>query len=127
MATKVVVVDGQQQLLDLIHRLQEVKDYDVSFCAFGATAFKCIKEQQPDVVVIDLSKPQALGLQLISTIKRDPTLSVTPIVLCTAPTPDVQQLLNQLAKMRLYVLHAPCSVDDLLAKIEEAIRHQDRE
>lgn len=121
MATKIVVVDGCDELLDVVHRLGQERKFEVTCCAFGAEALKCIKKVQPDVVVIDLSKTEILGLDLISILKTDPILSVTPIVLCTAPTPQFQRLLDQLAKMRLYVLQAPCEVDAFLAKIKEAL------
>ncbi len=120
MTKKILVLDSREALLDVISRLQR-EQYEVITCSFNAEAFKCIKDVQPHVVVIDLSRPDLPGLDLISIIKTDPTLSVTPLVVCTSPTPDVEQTVQQLAKMRLYVVRAPCSADDLIAKIKEAL------
>ncbi len=120
MARKIVVTDRSPVLLRLIARLQQER-YEVILCPFDAEVFKCIKNAQPDLIVMDLSDRGSLGLNIMSIIKTDATLSVTPIVLCTAPTPEVQQLLQQLAEMRLYVVHSPCNVEDYMARIEEAL------
>ncbi|MBI2955005.1 MAG: hypothetical protein HYY30_11870 [Chloroflexi bacterium] len=121
MGTKVAVVDGEPAMHELADRL-ETENYEVSLCPFDAEVLNCIKRVQPDVVVMDLSgPPEALGLNIIPIIKTDPTLSVTPLVICTSPTPEVEQLVKQLARVGLYVIRGPCGVDEFINAIEQAV------
>ncbi len=121
MPAKIVVVDDHRQLDKLIEQLQRRAEYEVAYCALDAEAFKCIQEQTPDVVVLDLADIPAPGLNLLTIIRSDSTLSVTPIVVWAVPSTDITELLAQLAMMRLYVLPSPSSTDQMIAKIEEAL------
>lgn len=120
MPTKITIVRDEEELQDLVERLRQNEEYEVGFCSLGPEAFKCIQENAPDLVVIDLRGPHAKGLNLMSVMMRDTSLSAKPIVLCTIPTPETEELLSQLAAMRLFVVQWPFAPDDIIAKIEEA-------
>ncbi len=121
MPTKIVIADDRRQMAGLVERLRQHSDYEVAYCALDAEAFKCIKDHAPDLVVLDMAELHTSGLNLLSVIRTDSTLSVLPIVVCATPSPEITQLLNQLALMQLYVIPSPYGIDQVTDKIEEAL------
>lgn len=74
---RILLVDDQQSLLDILQRWLVGSGYDVRVAADGMEALALGKEQRFDVLVTDLKMPGINGLQLMSLFKDlDPTIEV---------------------------------------------------
>ena len=81
---KVLVVDNEPVIGLLIKRgLELSKDYDVSVCTDSRDAFNAIKEQQPDIILVDVNMPGLSGPQLVQQLKSDETTRNIPCVYIT--------------------------------------------
>lgn len=81
---KVLVVDNEPVIGLLIKRGLELrKDYDVSVLTDSREAFKAIKEQQPDIILVDVNMPGISGPQLVQQLKSDDTTRNIPYVYIT--------------------------------------------
>jgi len=70
MKTKIMVVDDDQNMRDLMMTLLESEGYEVIPAENAAAAQTAFEGPQPDVVLLDLQLPDGHGLDLLPTIKK---------------------------------------------------------
>lgn len=79
---KILVVDGQEWVTDLISRLLTANDYEVMTSESGHNALTRLEVFQPDLVLLDLELPDISGYDVCKTIKQNPDTQYI-MVLCT--------------------------------------------
>lgn len=85
---KVLVVDDEQDIRELIQYNLEKEGYSVHSVASGEEALDALQRNQPDAVVLDLMLPGVDGLALCKRLKQDSKTSTVPIVMLTAKSED---------------------------------------
>ena len=84
---KILVIDDEEGIRNLLDTLLRLKGYDVVLVASGRKGLELFRRERPDVVVLDLNMPEMGGvvvLQQIRTLKPDQPV----IVLTGAGTPE---------------------------------------
>ncbi|MFL5318980.1 MAG: response regulator, partial [Myxococcaceae bacterium] len=71
MASKVLVVDDNQELLSLLQQLFEEKGYTVVAATKGRSAVDAAKEHKPQVAVLDILLPDMMGYQLAENLRKE--------------------------------------------------------
>lgn len=92
---KILVVDDEEGIRNLLDAILSRKGYDVVLAAGGRTGVELFRRECPDVVVLDLNMPEMGGiavLQHIRTFKPDQPV----IVLTGAGTPEKEQQVHAL-------------------------------
>ena len=84
---KVLVVEDEQDIRELLVLELENKGYQVREAGNGETAMRRVREQTPDIIFVDIMMPFMNGFDLISNLREDPGTSGIPIVLVTALHP----------------------------------------
>ena len=83
--TRVLIVEDQADIRDLIRMSLEVQGYEIHEASHGAAGLQMAQALQPDVMLLDVMMPGELdGLQVCQRIKADPALAHIKIVLLTA-------------------------------------------
>lgn len=80
---KVLVVDDDANSRDLLRRMLEKQGYTVLTAAGGAEGVAAAKEQQPDLVTLDVMMPSMDGWAVLSALKADPATASIPVVMMT--------------------------------------------
>ncbi len=80
---RVLVVEDQDDLRRIIVELLSEK-YEVLEARDGEEGIAAVRSERPDLVVSDIMMPKLTGTELCRTIKRDPDLRPTPVILLTA-------------------------------------------
>jgi len=92
---KILVIDDEQGIRNLLDTLLSRKGYDVVLADGGRKGLELFRRERPDVVVLDLNMPEMGGvavLQQIRTLKPEQLV----IVLTGAGTPEKEQQLHAL-------------------------------
>src|SRR4249920_685427 len=88
--TKILIIDDEQGIRDLLDTLLRRKGYDVVVAENGREGLKVFRRERPDVVVLDLMMPGMDGLTVLQELRTlDPTKPV--IILTGAGTPEAEQ------------------------------------
>jgi two-component system response regulator MtrA len=118
---RVLVVDDDQALSEMLGIVLRAEGYEPSFCDDGAKAFSIFKESKPDLVLLDLMLPGLDGIEICKQIRDE---SVVPIVMLTArgDTLDVVQGLESGADD--YIIK-PFKPKELIARIKARLRKED--
>ena len=82
-ASRILVVDDEESVVQLLTRLLSRQGYAVDSASDGGTALTKIREEQPDVVLLDIILPRVDGLEVCRRIKQDPATRLLPVVLMT--------------------------------------------
>ena len=92
---KILVIDDEQGIRDLLDTLLRRKGYDVILSANGQKGLDLFRREQPDVIVLDLKMPGMDGLTVLQQIRNlDPKKPV--IILTGAGTPETEQRVRAL-------------------------------
>lgn len=84
MTARVLVVEDEESILLSLEFLLDKEGYAVSTARDGATALQLLERQSPDLVLLDVMLPLLDGFELCRTIRADPALAQTRIMLVTA-------------------------------------------
>lgn len=81
---RVLVVDDEPDVLLLCRLNLEQQGFDVLEASNGRSALELLREERPDVMVLDLMMPGMNGYEVLETIRADELLRQTPILVLTA-------------------------------------------
>ena len=116
---RVVVVDDEPALAELLSMAARYEGWDVRTAADGQSAISVIREFRPDVVVLDIMLPDIDGLQVLKRIRADG--HDTPVLFLTAKDALDDRIAGLTAGGDDYVTK-PFSLEELVARLRGLIR-----
>ena len=89
---KVLVADDEQAITELVAFALEMEGYMVIQAPDGPEALRLVKEEHPDLAMVDVMMPGLDGREVSRRIKGDPSTSDIPVLLFSAaPNPDLTE------------------------------------
>ncbi len=85
---KVVVVDDEPAILDVVCDVLEDADVAAVGCPFGHRAYTYIRREQPELVILDVQMPGVDGIAVFQCLRNDPATSDIPVVFFFGQTPN---------------------------------------
>jgi PleD family two-component response regulator len=82
-AQKVVVVNGSNEMLELLESVLDAGHYDIVFVAETEHAYSQIKRNRPNLVILCVGIDDPLGFQVLSMLKLDEETSGIPVLTYT--------------------------------------------
>ncbi len=115
MKTKILVVDDEVDVLELMCELFESRGYEPLTATNGVEALTVIREDEPDMVITDIRMPDMDGMELLKVISKN--YSNIPVIMVTAH--GTIETAVEAIKMgaKDYILK-PLRLDEILAKVE---------
>jgi two-component system alkaline phosphatase synthesis response regulator PhoP len=124
MATeRVLVVDDEEDLLELMRYNLGKEGYQVRCVATGESAIQEAKSYLPDLVLLDLMLPAVDGLAVCKILKSDPLTQHIPIVMVTAKTEEADVVTGLELGADDYITK-PFSPRVLLARVRAVLRRK---
>jgi twitching motility two-component system response regulator PilH len=113
----VLVVDDSKTELMALSDLLTRNGYTVRTAENAEEAFRRLREEKPQLILMDVVMPGQNGFQLTRTILRDPQFSHIPIIMCTSKSQETDRVWGMRQGARDYVTK-PINEADLLSKIQ---------
>jgi CheY-like chemotaxis protein len=82
--TRILIVDDQRELADMLSTALSDEGYDVSVCNDGSEAVQCVKTEQPDALILDIMMPETDGFEVLRQLRNDPAGRRLPVILMSA-------------------------------------------
>jgi DNA-binding response OmpR family regulator len=79
--TKILIVEDDRFLRELIARKLKNEGYEVLEAVDGEEGLKRIKEEKPDLVLLDLILPGIDGFEVLAKAKEDPDTAQIPVII----------------------------------------------
>jgi diguanylate cyclase (GGDEF)-like protein len=117
---KLLIVDDDPDILDLLETILQ-EEFQVTTASTGNEALKKLKDQPPNLLVLDYVLPDLEGPQICKTIRKDPLLLNLPILLLTGKG-EVEDKVDGLEAGADDYMIKPFSPQELIARIKMLIR-----
>ena len=121
MAQRILVVDDDKQIARLIRSYLEQAGYQVVVAYDGETALHALRREAPDLVVLDLMLPDRDGWDVTRTVRSDPALAATPIIMVTARVEDTDKIVGLELGADDYV-SKPFNPRELVSRVRAVLR-----
>jgi DNA-binding response OmpR family regulator len=117
-STKVLVVDDERKIVDLVKLYLEKEGFEVITAIDGEEALSGFRAEQPDLIILDLLLPKISGIDLCRLIRQE---SRVPIIMLTAKSEEVDKLVGLELGADDYVAK-PFSPRELVARVRAILR-----
>ena len=121
MKARVLVVDDDPALSEMLGIVLRNEGYDPSFVGDGDAAVAAFRAAKPDLVLLDLMLPGMDGVDVCRAIRAE---SGTPIVMLTARSDTVDVVIGLEAGADDYIVK-PFKPKELVARIKARLRHNE--
>src|SRR5881397_3133410 len=121
MRARVLVVDDDPALAEMLGIVLRSEGFLPSFVADGERALAAFREVKPDIVLLDLMLPGMSGLDVCRAIRAE---SGTPIIMLTAKTDTLDVVLGLESGADDYVVK-PFKPKELVARMRARLRHHE--
>ncbi|GIV78756.1 response regulator transcription factor [Litorilinea aerophila] len=118
MAERILVVEDDRRIRDLLRRSLIFEGYEVDTAEDGETALRCLRESVPDAVILDLMLPGIDGLEVCRRLRK---ASTVPILILTARDAVSDRVTGLDAGADDYMVK-PFALDELLARLRALFR-----
>lgn len=124
MAPRILIVDDEKDIVDLVAYNLEKEGYEVLKALDGEKALALVRAKKPALVVLDLMLPGIQGLEVCKRLRRDAESASIPIIMLTAKGEELDRVIGLEVGADDYVTK-PFSVKELVARIKAVLRRSD--
>jgi phosphate regulon transcriptional regulator PhoB len=119
--TRVLVVEDEADVAEMIRYNLGKEGYDVRLAANGTDALRQVKEAKPDVILLDIMVPHLNGWEICRRLKQDRETAGIPVIMVTGRTEEGDKVLGFEMGADDYVTK-PFSPRELLARVRAVTR-----
>lgn len=81
MAKKILIIEDEEILLNLLQKKLTEHGYDVSLARDGEEGLKTLREEKPDLILLDVIMPKLGGFEVMEEIQKDEELKKIPVII----------------------------------------------
>jgi DNA-binding response OmpR family regulator len=125
MPTRILVVEDDQDIAQLVARYLEKAGFAPEVATSGRDALTAIAAQAPDLIVLDLMLPQVDGLDVCRAVRGREATAAIPIIMLTARAEESDRIVGLELGADDY-LAKPFSPNELVARVRALLRRTQR-
>lgn len=122
---KLLVVDDDPETVRLVRSWYQGQPYEILSAPDGAAGLELARQEEPDLLLLDLRMPRVDGLTVARTLKGDSKLRAVPIILLTACR-DVDDKVEAFSAGVDDYVTKPFAFDEVDARIQAMLRRRDQ-
>jgi len=116
---KILGIDDNQDLLELCDATLSSEGHEYTGVDNGKEGLELIRNQQFDIVFLDLSMPEFSGMDVMNALVEEGIMNKQKVVIFTATTPTKEDMDLFLEKGAHSVLTKPIDADTLVAHVQK--------
>lgn len=121
MDKKIMIIEDDRLLRDMMSRKLEKEGYKVSLVIDGSEGEEKVREMKPDAILLDLILPGVNGFEILENIKKDESLKEIPVIILS----NLGQKSEVDKGMELgasdYLVKAHFTPEEIIKKIEKVL------
>jgi DNA-binding response OmpR family regulator len=118
---KILVVDDEADVVELIEFNLKVAGFEVVTASDGQDALKKARAHTPSLLILDLMLPELDGLEVCKILRRDSTTAGLPIIMLTAKAAEIDRVLGLELGADDYITK-PFSPRELVLRVKNLLR-----
>jgi len=124
MAPRILIVDDEKDIVDLVAYNLEKEGYEVLKAYDGEKALSIVRTKNPSLVVLDLMLHGIQGLEVCKRIRRDAETAAVPIIMLTAKGEELDRVIGLEVGADDYITK-PFGVKELTARVKAVLRRSE--
>jgi two-component system, OmpR family, alkaline phosphatase synthesis response regulator PhoP len=124
-AIKILIVDDEEDILDLIQYNLDREGYETVLARDGVEALEVAEDERPDLIILDIMMPRMDGIEACRRLRRNAFLRNTPVLMLTARTDEDDQVEGLDVGADIY-LSKPVAIPVLLSQLRALLRGAQR-
>ena len=118
---RILCIEDEPEMIDLIRLILGRRGFDVHGATGGVEGLKMIRQEHPDLVLLDLMMPDLDGWEVYQQMKADEATRQIPVIVVTAKAQSIDKVLGlHIAKVDDYIAK-PFSPQDLLNSVDKVL------
>jgi two-component system NtrC family sensor kinase len=124
---KILVADDVMDNVTLLTRYLEYEGYDQVIARDGQEALNKVRDEHPDIILLDVNMPQKDGFTVLEEIRNDPAVAHIPVIILTAARLDPSDVRSGLNLGADDYVTKPFDRHELMARIRTKLRVKEAE
>jgi len=121
---RLAYIEDEIEMIDLVRLILGRRGYTVMGAKGGREGIDLIRQELPDLVLLDLMMPDMDGWDVYHQIKSDEMTRDIPVIVITAKALNIDKVLGlQVAKVEDYIAK-PFSPQELLERVDQVLSRQ---
>jgi DNA-binding response OmpR family regulator len=120
MAYKLLVVDDEQEAVEILEKRLTREGYEVVTAFDGQEALVKMREDNPDIILLDLMLPKKNGMEVLKEIRQDFKDKWRPVIIISAKH-ELDAIKGCYSLEADHYLTKPCSMENILRAISTMI------
>ena len=122
---KIVIVDDEETIRELVGDLLEAERFKVIKCADTDEGYKRILKSKPDLVILDVKMPQIGGIELCRLLRENIETKNIPVIMLTVESTETDKVIGLGVGADDYITK-PFSNRELVARVRALLRRVSR-
>jgi len=119
---RILCIEDEAEMIELMRLILSRKGYQISGAAGGQEGLEKVREEMPDLVLLDLMMPDMGGWEVYQQMKADEKLKDIPVIIVTAKAQNIDKVLGlYIAKVDDYIAK-PFSPSELIDSVEHVLK-----
>ncbi len=115
---RILVVDDEEQMRDLLAKVLDRKGYQVAVCSDGLEALAYLEKEPADLVITDVRMPGLSGMEALRAVKE---LNPDIVVLIMTAFGSIDQAVQAVKEGAYDYINKPFKIEEMLLTIEKAL------
>ena len=124
---KILVADDVMDNVTLLTRYLEYEGYDQVIARDGQEALNKVRDELPDIILLDVNMPKKDGFTVLEEIRNDPAVAHIPVIILTAARLDPSDVRSGLNLGADDYVTKPFDRHELMARIRTKLRVKEAE
>ena len=116
MSKRILIVDDDPVVLHLVESMLKANGYEVDKAADGLDALVKIKQEPPDIVILDIIMPEINGYDVCCELRFNKEFMQIPILILTETEQEIEDSIGK--RVNIEYLKKPVVANLLLDKIK---------
>jgi len=121
MPKKILLVEDEELLADLLLKKLTVSGYEVSLANDGERGLNLVRELRPDLVLLDILMPKMDGLQVLAEMQKDNALRKIPVIVISNSGQPVE--IDKIKKLgaKDWLIKTDFNLQEIMQKVKKQI------
>jgi two-component system, OmpR family, response regulator VicR len=118
---RILCIEDDSEMTDLIRLILARKGFEILVAGGGQVGIRKVREEKPDLVLLDLMMPDMDGWEVYQQMKADEKTKDIPVIVVTAKAQSIDKVLGlHIAKVDDYIAK-PFSPKELIDSVEKVL------
>jgi two-component system catabolic regulation response regulator CreB len=118
---RILIVEDEPGIADTLQYALRTEGFEPQWCATGEEALRCVAEQPPSLVILDVGLPDIMGFEVFKRLRAQPGGADLPVVFLTARSDEIDRVVGLELGADDYVAK-PFSPRELVARVRSILR-----